>query len=208
MSCTVDSSSDDEDEYLVVVRHNNAGATVPTPPVEQLAAADRNAVVQDQFDPLDDVVPQDETEQEHLSDVEPDLEGDFVEGVDTQENEPNPDIDEQVEPVVSSSDELEGGNDTMSDTGDERSILEDTVEAEPNETTDESWYESTAETLPTDADDSDEYDPDGDSPTPNRPGVASRRTTRTIKPPPIYTYNKLGGEPSLCHNAARSFQKK
>ena len=60
VSCTVDSSSDDEDEYLVVVRHDNAGATVPTPPVEQLAAADRNAVVQDQFDPLDDVVPQDD----------------------------------------------------------------------------------------------------------------------------------------------------
>ena len=78
---------------------------------------------------------------------------------------------------------------------------------EPDSTTDESRYESTVDVL-TDADDSEEYSPsydsDSESPPPPRPDATNRKSARNIKPPPIFTYNKLGGEPSLCHKAARS----
>ena len=142
MSCT--DSSDDEADYLVVIRHNNAGATnvAHTPSLNQSNAAGDNGLQQEQVD--DVVVAQDDMDHDHL-DVELDLEGDNV-SVD--------DVEEVLEdgPIVIDSEEevLEGElAEIVEDSVNEPSILESTIEAEPNETTDESRYESAADMLTT-----------------------------------------------------------
>ena len=97
----------------------------------------------------------------------------------------------------------EDRRESLSTDGEDTTILEDT-DADHDPTTDESRYESTVEQHDSDESvNSDDFDSTSESPPPNRP-TSRARPSRNINPPPIFTYNKIGGEPSLCHSTARS----
>ena len=110
-----------------------------------------------------------------------------------------------------SSEDSEAGRDTQEDgevssgSQGEASVLEDTIEAEPDVTTDESRYESTVDVLSEEID-SDDYNSASESPPPERPTVPSRRPSRTIKPPTVFTYDKLG-KPSRYQQSSASSRR-
>ena len=97
----------------------------------------------------------------------------------------------------------------------ETSVLD--LDTEPiTDVTDSSRYESTVEAFSEDGDTTDvtdsevveehdsstSYDSDSASPVPDRP-TSSRRSTRNVNPPQVFTYNRVGGNPSYCHRNAR-----
>ena len=105
-----------------------------------------------------------------------------------EENPENVELLEE-EPILNMSDE-------------ESSILEETIEAEPEEGTDESRYESTSEAFSDVGDrevgdEHESFESESESP----PTV--RRSSRNVRPPPVFTYDQVGGEPSVCHRTAR-----
>ena len=182
-----DSNSDsDEDGHLVVSYGRFPGSEGPG--ISQNTSVPREPIL---GDVVDDVPPlaEDSEGENAVSEVVTDSDG---------QEESQSEESAEVEQVLSDEEEIESDDQigaVARDSEEDLSVLEDTLEAT---TTEESILDETIEADPATTDDSD-FDPASDSPPPARPS----RPSRISNPPRIFTYDRIGGEPSLCRPRPR-----